>query len=128
MQKASEENPGAMTAVLGLSLAEARDVCEVAGRGDVLAVANENGSKQVVLSGSMTAVERAEELARSRGGRTVRLPVAGRSLPSWNRPCSRSGRRCPGSTSEPPTSRSCPTRAEDRRPSRSCCATSWDGT
>jgi [acyl-carrier-protein] S-malonyltransferase len=77
MQKASEENPGAMTAVLGLSLAEARDVCEVAGRGDVLAVANENGSKQVVLSGSMTAVERAEELARSRGGRTVRLPVAG---------------------------------------------------
>ena len=80
MQKASEENPGAMTAVLGLSLAEARDVCEVAGRGDVLAVANENGSKQVVLSGSMTAVERAEELARSRGGRTVRLQVAGRSL------------------------------------------------
>jgi [acyl-carrier-protein] S-malonyltransferase len=77
MQKASEENPGAMTAVLGLSLPEARDVCEVAGRGDVLAVANENGSKQVVLSGSVSAVERAEEFARSRGGRTVRLQVAG---------------------------------------------------
>jgi [acyl-carrier-protein] S-malonyltransferase len=77
MQKASEENPGAMTALLGLSLDEAREVCEVAGRGDVLAVANENGAKQIVLSGSVAAVERAEELARGRGGRTVRLQVAG---------------------------------------------------
>jgi [acyl-carrier-protein] S-malonyltransferase len=77
MQKASEENPGAMTALLGLSLEEAREVCGVAGRGDVLAVANENGSKQIVLSGSVAAIERAEELARGRGGKTVRLPVAG---------------------------------------------------
>jgi [acyl-carrier-protein] S-malonyltransferase len=77
MQKASEENPGAMTALLGLSLDEAREVCEVAGRGDILAVANENGSRQIVLSGTVAAVERAEELARGRGGRTVRLQVAG---------------------------------------------------
>jgi [acyl-carrier-protein] S-malonyltransferase len=77
MQKASEATPGAMTALLGLSLDEARDVCEVAGRGDVLAVANENGAKQVVLSGSVAAIERAEELARGRGGKTVRLSVAG---------------------------------------------------
>jgi [acyl-carrier-protein] S-malonyltransferase len=77
MQKASEDNPGAMTALLGLSLEEAREVCEVAGRGDVLAVANENGARQIVLSGTVAAVERAEELARGRGGRTVRLPVAG---------------------------------------------------
>jgi [acyl-carrier-protein] S-malonyltransferase len=77
MQKASEDKPGAMTALLGLSLQEAREVCDVAGRGDVLAVANENGSKQIVLSGSVAAIERAEELARGRGGRTVRLQVAG---------------------------------------------------
>jgi [acyl-carrier-protein] S-malonyltransferase len=77
MQKASEDNPGAMTALLGLSLQEAREVCDVAGRGDVLAVANENGSKQIVLSGSVAAIERAEELTRGRGGRTVRLQVAG---------------------------------------------------
>ena len=77
MQKASEESPGGMTALLGLSLEQARELCDVAGRGDVLAVANENGAKQIVLSGSVTAIERAEELARGRGGRTVRLPVAG---------------------------------------------------
>jgi [acyl-carrier-protein] S-malonyltransferase len=77
MQEASEKNPGGMTALLGMSLEEAREVCEVAGRGDVLAVANENGPKQTVLSGSIAALERAEELARGRGAKAVRLPVAG---------------------------------------------------
>jgi [acyl-carrier-protein] S-malonyltransferase len=77
MAKASEKNPGAMTALIGMSPEDAYSVCDVAGRGDVLAVANENGPKQIVLSGSVAAIERAEELARSRGGKAVRLPVAG---------------------------------------------------
>lgn len=77
MGKASRENPGAMTALIGVSAEEAFEVCEVAGRGDVLSVANENGPRQIVLSGSLSAVARAEELARSRGARFVRLQVAG---------------------------------------------------
>jgi [acyl-carrier-protein] S-malonyltransferase len=77
MAKASQENPGAMTALIGMSPEDAYSVCDVAGRGDVLAVANENGPKQIVLSGSVAAIERAEGLARSRGGKAVRLPVAG---------------------------------------------------
>ncbi|HMC36588.1 MAG TPA: ACP S-malonyltransferase [Actinomycetota bacterium] len=77
MEKASKDNPGAMTAIIGMSLDEAREVCGIAGRGDMLAVANENSPKQTVLSGSVSAVERAEELARSRGAKAVRLPVAG---------------------------------------------------
>lgn len=77
MARASERVPGAMTALLGISVEEAREVCEVAGRGDVLAVANINGARQVVLSGTVAAVARAEELARSRGARAMRLPVQG---------------------------------------------------
>jgi [acyl-carrier-protein] S-malonyltransferase len=77
MQDASEKNPGAMTALIGMSLEESREVCDVAGRGDVLAVANENGPKQTVLSGTIPAIERAEELARARGAKAVRLQVAG---------------------------------------------------
>jgi [acyl-carrier-protein] S-malonyltransferase len=77
MAKASEATAGAMTALIGMSPQDAYSVCEVAGRGDILAVANENGPKQIVLSGSVAAIERAEELARSRGGKAVRLPVAG---------------------------------------------------
>jgi malonyl CoA-acyl carrier protein transacylase len=77
MGKASRNNPGAMTALIGMSPEEAHEVCAMAGRGDVLAVANENSPKQTVLSGSVTAVGRAEDLARSRGAKAVRLNVAG---------------------------------------------------
>lgn len=77
MQEASEASPGGMTALVGVSPAEAAEVCRVAGRGDVLTVANENSPKQTVLSGSIPAVERAEDLARSRRVKVVRLKVAG---------------------------------------------------
>ena len=77
MAKASSDNPGAMTAIVGMSAEEAHELCEVAGRGDILVVANENAPKQTVLSGSITAIDRAEELARSRGAKAIRLQVAG---------------------------------------------------
>jgi [acyl-carrier-protein] S-malonyltransferase len=77
MQEASDAVPGGMTALVGLSPEEAAEVCAVAGRGDVLTVANENSPKQTVLSGSIPAIERAEELARSRKVKAVRLKVAG---------------------------------------------------
>ena len=77
MGKASRDAPGAMTALLGLSPEEAHEVCAIAGRGDVLAVANENSSRQTVLSGSVSAIEKAEELARTRGAKAIRLNVAG---------------------------------------------------
>ncbi len=77
MGTAGRERPGTMTAVIGLSPQDASEVCEVAGRGDVLAVANENAPKQIVLSGTIPAIERAEALARDRGAKAIRLQVAG---------------------------------------------------
>jgi len=77
MQEASDVSPGGMTALVGISPEEAADVCRIAGRGDVLMVANENSPKQTVLSGSVAAIERAEDLARSRKVKAVRLKVAG---------------------------------------------------
>lgn len=77
MHDAAEEHPGAMTALVGISPAEAAAIVETAGRGDVLTVANENSPRQTVVSGSVPAVERAEELARSGGAKAVRLNVAG---------------------------------------------------
>ena len=77
MQRASERNPGGMTALIGMSPQDVRELCDVAGRGDVLQVANENGPRQVVVSGSLAAIERAEALCRSRGWRSIRLKVAG---------------------------------------------------
>ena len=78
MQEASDATPSTMSAVLGLSPEKAAELCEVAGRGDVLQVANENSPEQTVISGTVPAIERAEELAKSMGAkRAIRLQVAG---------------------------------------------------
>ncbi len=77
MQMASDRRAGTMTALVGVTPDEAAEICETAGRGDVLAVANENASNQVVLSGTVEAIERAEEAAKSRGAKAIRLKVAG---------------------------------------------------
>jgi [acyl-carrier-protein] S-malonyltransferase len=77
MQRAGEERPGTMTALVGLETADAAALCDEA-RGDgVLLVANENSPQQVVISGSVAAIERAEALAAERRVRAVRLNVAG---------------------------------------------------
>lgn len=77
MQAAGEARPGTMSALLGIGAVDAAAICDVA-RGDgVLLVANENSPQQVVISGSVPAIERAEEVAGGRRIRAVRLRVAG---------------------------------------------------
>lgn len=77
MQEAGERRPGTMTALLGVGPEDADAICDEARDGDVLIVANENSPQQVVLSGSVPAVERAEAIASQRKIRAVRLKVAG---------------------------------------------------
>jgi [acyl-carrier-protein] S-malonyltransferase len=77
MQRAGEERPGTMTALLGVGAEDAAALCEEARHDDVLVVANENSPAQAVLSGSVPAIERAESLAKERRVRAVRLNVAG---------------------------------------------------
>ena len=77
MQRAGEEHPGAMTALLGVGAEDAAALCEEARRDDVLVVANENSPAQSVISGSVSAIERAEALAKERKVRAIRLRVAG---------------------------------------------------
>jgi len=77
MQRAGEDRPGTMTALLGVGSDEAAALCDEARGDDVLLVANENSSAQVVISGSVPAIERAERLAKDRKVRAVRLSVAG---------------------------------------------------
>ena len=77
MQAAGEARPGAMTALLGVGGRDAAVLCDEAREDDVLLVANENSPQQVVISGSVAAIERAEALAAERRIRAVRLNVAG---------------------------------------------------
>ncbi len=77
MAQAGRERPGAMAALLGVGIGQAAVLCDEAREDDVLLVANENSPQQVVISGSVAAIERAERLAAERRIRAVRLKVAG---------------------------------------------------
>jgi [acyl-carrier-protein] S-malonyltransferase len=77
MQKAVPVGVGAMAALLGIELEPAQEACKEAGQGQVVAVANDNGGGQVVVSGHKEAVERTIEAAKSRGcKRGMMLPVS----------------------------------------------------
>src|SRR4029079_19372492 len=77
MQRAGEERPGTMTALLGVDTETTWALCDEVRGDDVLVVANENSPVQVVISGSVPAIERAEAEAKDRTIRAVRLQVAG---------------------------------------------------
>jgi [acyl-carrier-protein] S-malonyltransferase len=77
MQKAVPVGVGAMAALLGIELEPAQEACKEAAQGEVVAVANDNGGGQVVVSGHKGAVERAIESAKPRGAkRGMLLPVS----------------------------------------------------
>src|ERR1700732_2786056 len=77
MQKAVPVGIGAMAALLGLEFDVGRAVAGEAAQGQVCQAANDNGGGQVVVSGDKAAVERAVEIAKSRGAkRAMMLPVS----------------------------------------------------
>lgn len=69
----ADAHNGSMLALVGASLDEAYEIAEA---GDVT-VANDNAPGQVVLSGTLEALERTEEVAQERNVRVIRLNVAG---------------------------------------------------
>jgi [acyl-carrier-protein] S-malonyltransferase len=77
MQRAGEANPGTMAALLGVGADDAEALCDEVRGDDVLLVANRNSPAQSVISGTVSAIERAEGLAVDRRIRAVRLDVAG---------------------------------------------------
>jgi len=71
--------PGAMAAILGVVATPIEEICSRATKEAGLVVpANFNTDEQVVISGEVTGVERAMELAKEAGAkRAIRLPVSG---------------------------------------------------
>jgi [acyl-carrier-protein] S-malonyltransferase len=77
MQKAVPVGVGAMAALLGLDFEQAAAAAQEAAQGQVCQAANDNGGGQVVVSGDKAAVERAVEIAKSKGAkRAMMLPVS----------------------------------------------------
>lgn len=77
MQKAVPVGVGAMAALIGLEFTAAATVAAEAAQGQVCQAANDNGAGQVVVSGNKSAVERAVEIAKTKGAkRAMLLPVS----------------------------------------------------
>ena len=77
MQKAVPVGVGAMAALIGLEFEAASAIATEAAQGEVCQAANDNGAGQVVVSGNKSAVERAVEIAKTKGAkRAMLLPVS----------------------------------------------------
>lgn len=78
MQAAAEASQGAMVSILGLDELKVIELCEEASGGELLVAVNFNCPGQIVVSGSVGACKRAEELAVKYGAmKAVPLSVAG---------------------------------------------------
>ena len=77
MQEAVPVGQGGMAAILGLSDEDVRAACAEAAQGEVVEPVNFNAPAQVVIAGHKAAVERACEIAKSKGAkRALPLPVS----------------------------------------------------
>lgn len=84
MKESGDRRPGGMAAVIGLDRVTLATACERAATetGGVVSVANANSPEQFVISGERAALDRAIELIRAAGARTVvplRISIASHS-------------------------------------------------
>ncbi|MFT9216303.1 MAG: ACP S-malonyltransferase [Acetobacter malorum] len=87
MQKAVPAGEGGMAALIGATLAQTQEICEKAAQGGVLEIANDNGGGQIVISGTMAAIDNAIALAKEmKIKRAVKLPVSAPFHSSLMRP------------------------------------------
>lgn len=77
IEEASQAQPGAMLALLGVDEAQARALCESCSQGDVLVPANFNCPGQIVVSGTVAAIDRAQQACAEQKIRASRLKTAG---------------------------------------------------
>ena len=74
MKETGEHRPGGMAAVVGLDRATLDAICAEAGERGLIVVANTNTPDQMVISGELPALDRADRAgprARRPGGRAV---------------------------------------------------------
>ena len=76
MEREGLKNPGAMRAVVGLTMEEIDAIIGSYSGGGVVVAANHNTEKQVVISGESEALDAVGEVAAGQGGRVIPLLVS----------------------------------------------------
>lgn len=78
MKEAGQRRPGTMAAIIGLSAHKVQQLCASAAEAGVVQLANHNSPTQLVVSGEVSGVQKAMDLAKEAGAkRVVSLPVSG---------------------------------------------------
>jgi [acyl-carrier-protein] S-malonyltransferase len=78
MQKAGQENPGTLAAIVGLSPVAVENFCNQASSEGIVQCANFNSPGQIVISGSVNGVRKAMQFCKSGGAKMVKeLVVSG---------------------------------------------------
>lgn len=76
MEREGNKNPGGMRAILGLSIEEIDTVISQYSGAGVVTAANHNCPQQVVVSGSMAALDDVCEVFEEKGGKAIALNVS----------------------------------------------------
>jgi len=77
MQKACDENPGAMAACMGISKEDLHNIFLKLSRKGVCNIANDNSSNQIVISGEIDLIDEAIGHIKDIGKRAIKLKVNG---------------------------------------------------
>jgi [acyl-carrier-protein] S-malonyltransferase len=77
MQAAAESHPGGMLSILGLAREDVEAICQEASQTGLIQLANLLCPGNIAISGDQKALTAAEQLIESRGGKAVKLAVAG---------------------------------------------------
>ena len=82
MHRDAAARPGAMQAIVGLTLDEVEAITELARDRGVVTIANHNTPNQIVITGESEAVATAAALVKTKGGQAIPLAVSG----AWHSP------------------------------------------
>jgi [acyl-carrier-protein] S-malonyltransferase len=82
MHREAVRNGGAMAAIIGLPIEEVQALVDEVKPGGIVAVANHNAEKQIVITGSPEPVTRVSSLAAGKKAKAVPLKVSG----AWHSP------------------------------------------
>lgn len=77
MHREASKQSGAMHAIIGLDIEAVRSIVDEAKEKGVVAVANHNAAKQIVITGAPEAVEYASKIAGDKGAKAIPLKVSG---------------------------------------------------
>jgi [acyl-carrier-protein] S-malonyltransferase len=77
MHRESTKHRGAMYAILGLTIDQVDELVRKVQSEGIVSVANHNTERQIVITGSPEAVEKASSLAAEQGAKSIPLKVSG---------------------------------------------------